>query len=211
MRLLVIGAHGKVGKHIIEEAVTNNIDVLAMVRSIAQKQEMEEMSCEVVVADLEGDFEHVFNQVDTVIFTAGSGSHTGHDKTISVDQQGAIRSVEYALKYGIKHYIMISAQGARTPNADSPIQHYFKAKYVADEFLKESGVPFTILRPGRLNDESEVIGVQLSEYFENKGTSNRKCLAQLSIACLNKEKFINRIVEVFDGDSSIEESIQSFK
>ncbi|WP_235045509.1 NAD(P)H-binding protein [Methylophaga lonarensis] len=49
---------------------------------------------------------------------------------------------------------MVSAQNAGDPDNGNPaIKHYNVCKHFADEYLQRSGVPFTILRPGRLTDE----------------------------------------------------------
>ena len=46
---------------------------------------------------------------------------------------------------GVKRFVMVSAIGA-DPNSESErIQHYLRAKGVADAFLRGSGLDFTIL------------------------------------------------------------------
>jgi NAD(P)H-dependent flavin oxidoreductase YrpB (nitropropane dioxygenase family) len=47
------------------------------------------------VADLEGDFENAYQGIDAVIFAAGSGGHTGADKTILIDLWGAIKAMTH--------------------------------------------------------------------------------------------------------------------
>jgi uncharacterized protein YbjT (DUF2867 family) len=127
MNILIIGANGKVGKHIVQHLQNTDHQAIAMIRDKNQAAGLEKFGANTVVSDLEKDFEHAYNQIDAVVFTAGSGSKTGPDKTISVDQEAAINSIDLAKKHGVKQYIMVSAQGARNPEAPSPIQHYFKA------------------------------------------------------------------------------------
>ena len=78
-----------------------------------------------------------------LIFTAGSGGHTGPEKTIDIDQNAAIRSIDMAKNKAVKRYIMVSAQGVREPELPSKIQHYYKAKRKADDYLISSGLEYT--------------------------------------------------------------------
>lgn len=208
MKILVIGSHGKVGKELVKQLSGKGHEVLAMIRDESQRQEMKALGSSPVIADLELDFEHVFQQVDVVVFTAGSGSKTGPGKTISVDQEGAIQSIDLARKHGVKHYIMVSAQGARDPGRDSPIQHYFKAKRIADDHLVSSGVPYTIFRPGRLHDKEPTGKVLLSKHIPGKGATGRANLAILIAESIGKGSLLNKVLEVFDGEAEIRDALK---
>ena len=210
MRLLVIGAHGKVGQHLVKFAVEQGIDTVAMVRRKEQETTMKKKGANVVLADLEKDFIHAFNDCNVVVFTAGSGSSTGPDKTITVDQQGAIRSIQLAKTQKLNHFVMISAQGARNPEAATRIQHYFKAKKIADDYLIESDVPYTILRPGRLNDDEFNGKISIHRHFDHKGTTSRANLAMTALLTINHPNCLNQIIEVFDGTTTIQEAVTNF-
>lgn len=209
MKVLVIGSHGKVGKRIVKLLVEKGFKVRAMIRDRKQFDEMNALGAEVVIADLEKNFAHAYQDIDLVIFTAGSGSHTGPDKTIAVDQEGAIKSIEMAVRSGIKRYIMVSAQGARNPEQATRIQHYFRAKKIADDYLIQSGLIYTIFRPGRLLDEEGTGQIWLGREPSEKGSTSRDNLARViveSITLTNTEK---KILEVFDGDQDILEALNS--
>ncbi len=212
MKVLIIGSHGKVGQRIVDYLKRrSDIQISCMIRDKGQENEFQGDNITTVIGDLEGEFGHAFDDVDTVIFTAGSGSKTGPDKTITVDQEGAIKSIDLAIKHGVGHYIMISAQGARSPESPSPIQHYFKAKKVADDYLSSSGLNYTILRPGRLTDDPGSGKIKLSAYIPKKGQTSRDNLAQLTSDILLNEDFYVKTLEVFDGNQLIKEAIASFK
>jgi NAD(P)H-dependent flavin oxidoreductase YrpB (nitropropane dioxygenase family) len=67
-----------------------------MIRNPKQTDELKALGArEVVVADLEGDFENAYQGIDAVIFAAGSGGHTGADKTILIDLWGAIKAMTH--------------------------------------------------------------------------------------------------------------------
>ena len=86
MDVLVIGANGQVGRNIVKELADTNHNAVAMVRKEEQKAKMEELGAsKVVLADLEEDFSNAFDNVDAVIFAAGSGPKTGAEKTLTID------------------------------------------------------------------------------------------------------------------------------
>jgi uncharacterized protein YbjT (DUF2867 family) len=208
MKVLIIGANGKVGKRIVQEASRAGHEVHAMIRSEDQKSTMVELGGQPFLADLESDYSSAYEGMDVVIFTAGSGSKTGPEKTIDIDQLAAIKSMDIAREYGIKHYIMVSALGARDPENAAFIQHYFRAKKIADDYLVQSGVPYTIFRPGRLTDTPTSEMVTLSTDAVLSGPTSRAVLAKTIALSINNPVTINKIIEITDGDTSIIEALK---
>ena len=86
---------------------------------------------------------------------------TGKDKTVLVDHLGAIRSMVAAQVHGARRYIMLSSIGADV-NSTSRIAHYHKAKAHADNFLRESGLDYTVVCPGRLRDDPGTSSVSVN-------------------------------------------------
>ena len=207
--ILVIGANGKVGRTAIKYLVSTGKRVRAMIRSKEQVKEIQQLGAEAYLADLETDFSGAFENIDCVIFTAGSGSHTGPDKTILVDQEGAKKSIDYAVQVGIQKYIMVSAQGARDPEIPGKIQHYYKAKRIADDYLIKSGMKYTIFRPGKLLDNKRNPGIKVSEYFEDKGTTCRNSLAIAITESIDISNTDCRTLEIFDGKRNIPEALNT--
>lgn len=154
MKVLVIGASGKLGTKIVQRCVEQEIAVRAMVRRPEPMSTFQALGVEVVEADLESDFDHAFDGCDTVVFTAGSGPHTGGDKTLLIDLYGSIRAVENAEKARVKHFVMVSSLKAHDPlRGPVKIRHYLVARKLADERMSRSSLHHCILRPGRLLDE----------------------------------------------------------
>ena len=123
MRVLVIGANGKIGKQVVEKLAKTEHEPVAMVRDPKQVTQFENIGAKTIVADLEQNFEKAFDKIDAVIFTAGSGGHTGADKTIIIDQEGAIESIDLAKKYGVKRFMIVSSMGAGNPKEAKQIKH----------------------------------------------------------------------------------------
>ena len=60
------------------------------------------------------DLTQLFDNYDKVIFSVGSGGSTGDDKTIIVDLDGAVKTIEASKEADIKHYVMVSTYDSRS-------------------------------------------------------------------------------------------------
>ena len=89
---------------------------------------------------------------DKVIFSVGSGGNTGADKTIIVDLDGAVKTIEASKIAGVQRFIMVSTYDSRRQafDASGDLKPYTIAKHYADEYLKQSGITYTIVHPGLL-------------------------------------------------------------
>src|SRR5690554_6615551 len=156
MNILVIGANGKVGQKIVNKIHSNSPHVaVAMVRKESQREQFEKKGIKTVLADLESDFSHAYQGNNAIIFTAGSGGHTGDDKTKAVDQEGAIKAIDLAIQHKITRFMMISAFGADFNSSEWPagLANYYSAKSAADDYLQQTALDYTIFKPGLLTDE----------------------------------------------------------
>ncbi|MCX4188020.1 SDR family oxidoreductase [Methylophaga sp. OBS4] len=208
-KTLVIGAHGQIGKLLIKLMTQQHLPVKAMVRRPEQKAEMEKLGAEAVIGDLEQDLpDEAFADCDKVVFTAGSGGKTGADKTILVDLWGACKAVDKAKQHHIKQFVMVSSRDAGDPEQGTPaIKHYNICKHFADKHLLESGLHYTILRPGRLTDEPAT-GLITTKRPTNKDEQiiSRSDVAACIVQCLDHSEAINQLDEIYQGDIPIKEA-----
>lgn len=207
---LVIGANGQIGKLLVQLMREQQLPVRAMIRTAEQADYFQHLGAEVVMGDLEQPLPDVaFTDCDKVVFTAGSGGKTGADKTILVDLWGACKVVEMAKKHAVKQLVMISAQHAGDPDNGNPaIKHYNVCKHFADQYLLGSGVPFTILRPGRLTDTAATgkLSTQRPE-DTNQRVISRADVAAAIAQCLAQDSTHNRIFELYQGDLPIDKAL----
>lgn len=208
-RTLVIGANGQIGRLFCRQAAAGGQALRAMVRDAAQQAWFEELGIESAVGDLESPIEEQFEAhyegCDRVVFTAGSGPHTGPDKTLLVDLYGAMRSIDAALENGIEQFVMVSAFRAEDPpSAPEKLRPYTTAKLAADRLLMCAGVPYTILRPGRLTDEPASGHIQVPPRGQHDPiTISRENVALCIHEVLGEPWALNRIINLVDGDHSV--------
>ena len=205
MTTLVIGAHGQIGQLLIKRLAANGDTPRAMIRNQQQAETIKALGGEPVIADLEGDFSSALDGCDQVVFTAGSGGHTGADKTVLIDLWGAIKAVDAAKAAGIKQFVMVSSRGAENPdNGPTRIKHYTVCKHLADEHLINSGLPYSILRPGRLTDDAATDQVRVDwPQSPEEQWIPRDDVAAAIVHCLNNSATVNKIYPLFHGEHSI--------
>ncbi|AKG75041.1 SDR family oxidoreductase [Salinicoccus halodurans] len=207
MRVLVVGANGQIGHQVAEKLKNKGHDPVAMVRKEEQVSQFKDKGIETVLGDLEKDFSHAFENVDSVVFAAGSGGSTGADKTIIIDQEGAIETVDNAKRAGVKHFVIISSIGADDPKNADQIKHYLYAKRRADEHLKASGLDYTIIRPGMLQNEAGTGKVKVFEGEPEMGEIPREDVAAVIAHAVDKNQPANKIYNLIEGDTPVEDSI----
>ena len=209
MNVLVVGSHGKTGMQVVELLLENDHYVSAMVRNRDQINEMEKMGAKPVLADLEQDIDFATEGVDAVIFAAGSGPHTGPDKTIAVDQEGAVKVIEACEKNAVGRFVMLSARNVDKPDeGPEKIRHYLKAKKVADDRLRKSTLNYTIIRPGRLTNEEETGSIFASVKLDHTaGEISRADVARTLVEALENENTYRKTIEILYGDTEISEAL----
>lgn len=208
-KTLVIGANGQIGRQLIGMMALANMPVRAMIRDLSQARNLEKLGAETIVADLEQPLpDEAFADCDKVVFTAGSGGKTGADKTILIDLWAAVKSIDMAKKHNIKQFVMVSARDAGDPeHGTEAIKHYNICKHFADKHLLESGVPYTILRPGRLTNDAAT-GLITTQRPDNKDEQiiTRADVAACVLQCLDHSEAINQVDELYNGSMPIAEA-----
>jgi len=213
MNVLVVGANGQIGKHLVHLLhQSNEHHVRAMVRSEEQVKQLAENGIEAVQGNLEGTVDEIAkaaNGCDAIVFTAGSGGHTGADKTLLIDLDGAVKTMEAAKKAQISRYIMVSAlQAHNRENWNEAIKPYYVAKHYADKMLVQSNLDYTIIRPGGLTNESGTGKIAVGENVQ-RSTIPREDVARTIVACLQENKTIKHSFDLVSGDVPISEAVKN--
>ncbi len=221
MKILVVGANGKVAKHLAKSLKNYpEIQEKAVIRKIEQQDFFKQLGIETIVLDIVNnsieEFAAAMSDVDAVVFSAGAGG-SGLDKTIMIDLDGAVKIMTAAEKANVKRFIMISTfrvgreEITRQIQEDSSLKIYTIAKNYADEWLKtRTNLDWTIIHPGMLTDKESTGKVALASRVEAGGIP-RADVAKVILETLRNDSTINMEFEVVSGDTIISEAIKSLK
>lgn len=209
-RTLIIGASGQIGKILTQKMLDDGHHVVALVRDKQKLSHINSENLTIFEQDLNSDFSAAFDQCSNVVFVAGSGASTGADKTLLIDLWAACRAADYAKSNHVKHFIMISSIGADEPlKGSETMQPYLVAKHMADEHLINSGLQYTIIRPGTLtNDKSKANFSTERPKDKSQAVITREDVALAVLYRVKNPVKENSIVELFNGNDSIDQTFQ---
>ena len=214
-QIAIVGGNGKVARHVITQLVTDGHQPVALVRNPTYQHDLEQLGAHVRLLDIEHDgvekYAEAFAECDAVVFSAGGGPDGNIERKRTVDLGGSLSSIEAAQQAGIDRFVQISAINVDRPVPDSaePVwKAYVEAKRDADIALRESGLDWTILRPGRLTDAEGTGLVALGDSL-GRGEVPRADVAAVVVAALDRPNAIGRQWDVVGGQTPVDEAVAS--
>lgn len=206
----IVGANGNIGHILVEKLKLNKQKFIAGVRKPDQLVDLQARGIKGKLLDLQDSVENIaeaFSGADSVIFTAGSGGSTGDDKTLEIDLDGAVKTIEAAQRAGIKRYIMVSSVQAddRDNFKDSPLRPYMIAKFYADRELRRSNLDYTIIHPGYLTDDQPTDKITVDDLSKNQKIS-RADVASVLMELIDNKKSIRKDYTIVNGDTLINDA-----
>ena len=212
MRVAIAGGHGQIALRLTRLLGAGDDEVIGLIRNPAHEEEVRAAGAEPVVCDLEGecDVAEAIGEAGAVVFAAGAGPGSGEGRKRTMDLGGALRLIEAARERGIERYVMVSAMGAADPPAEGGdvFGEYLRAKAEADRALRESGLGFTIVRPGMLTDDEGSGRVSLGERLE-PGSISRDDVAAVLAEVLRTPGTIGASFDAIAGETPIAEAVSS--
>ena len=212
MKVVVAGANGLTGRIVLKLLTEAGHQPVAMIRDFAQRDALEALGAECRIGDLEKPLGYAVRGCRGAIFAAGSGSRTGPEKTIDVDQNGAMMMIETCVRMNVRRFVMLSSIAADTPErGPESLHHYFAAKAVADRHLQASGLDYTIVRPGFLTNEpgtgAIATGADLGPIAKATHSVTREDVAQVLVDCLARDNTVEKTFEMIEGPTPIADAL----
>jgi uncharacterized protein YbjT (DUF2867 family) len=208
MRVAIAGGHGQIALRLARLLSERGDEVRSLIRNSDHADDVRATGAEPVILDLESaseeDVAAATAGVDAVVFAAGAGPGSGSERKLTMDYGGAVKLIAANTRY-----VMVSSMGA-DPDApgDDTFAVYLKAKGKADAELRESGLDYTIIRPGRLTDDPGTGRVALTENGE-RGEVPRDDVAAVIAAALSAPNTIGKTLDLVSGDVPVEEAVQA--
>ncbi|MDD5021482.1 MAG: NAD(P)-dependent oxidoreductase [Endomicrobiaceae bacterium] len=226
MKILLTGANGFVGSHIVEELILNNYDVTCIVRKNSNLKWIENQQIKLKYGSLEDKqfLKEVISETDAVIHCAGVVRALEWNVYNEVNVIATKNIIESVLENNtnLKKFIFISSQAAMGPgfedrmrlisDRENPVSDYGKSKLLAEQEVKklEGNVPYTIFRPaavyGPRDKDIFTFFSMVNKHIAPK-TFNKhliqlvfvKDIAKIIIKAINTQTANNKIYYLADG------------
>ncbi|NJR67955.1 MAG: SDR family oxidoreductase [Synechococcales cyanobacterium CRU_2_2] len=200
MKALVAGATGKTGYRIVKELVAQGIPVKALVRDAAKAKTLLPPEAEVVVGDVLDPKSLDAALVDCTVLLSATGAAPSFDPTgpYKVDYEGTKNLVDAAQRRGIEQFVMVSS--LCVSKLFHPLNLFWLIlvwKKQAEDYLRQSGLTYTIVRPGGLKEEDsedKLVMAEADSLFE--GSLPRALVAKVCVAALSDTAAHNQILEI---------------
>jgi uncharacterized protein YbjT (DUF2867 family) len=200
MKVFVVGATGGTGKWIVRELVGKNIPVVALVRNREKGQQTLPAGVEIFVGDVLQPETLGAAIADCDVIICATGAAPGFDPTAPyrVDYEGTKNLVNLAKAKGINHFVFVSS--LCVSQVFHPLNLFWLIlvwKKQAEDYLRQSGVNYTIVRPGGLKNEDNTDSILMASadtLFD--GSIPRQKVAKVCIEALFQPNAKNKTVEV---------------
>lgn len=219
-KIFVAGATGSTGKRIVEQLLAKGYAVKAGVRDLEKAKSSfskNNPDLEFVKADVtEGAAklaEVIGNDSDAVV--CATGFRPGWDLFTpwKVDNFGTVNLVDACGKVGVNRFILISSilvNGAAMGQLLNPAYIFLNvfgltlvAKLQAENYIRKSGINYTIIRPGGLkNDPPSGNVVMEPEDTLYSGSISRDQVAETAVEALIHPESSYKVVEIVARDDA---------
>lgn len=229
MNILLTGATGFIGSHILDSLIEKNYNVRCLVRKNSNTRWLDNKNTKIVVTDFI-NYDLIKNEladIDIIIHVAGIIAALNYQEFFRVNSEGTKLLLESVAHYSktLKKIIYISSQtvGGPAKSIDLPIKEsdeanpltsYAKSKLEAEKFIINNGfdVNYTILRPSAVFGERDPGIVQIFQMVKKgfapmMGLDKKylnliygKDLAKATINCIENVKSDNQIYYIAGQD-----------
>ena len=217
MGIFVAGATGKTGRLVVQQLVEKNIPIKALVRNLAKAREIIPETVTLVEGDVlkSSSFESTLSDCNVLICATGASPSFKPIGPYLVDYLGTKNLIDAAKAQEVEHFILVSSLSVS--KLFHPLNLFWLVlfwKHKAEAYLKVSGVPYTIVRPGGLKNESDasesIFMSSQDTLFE--GSISRQKVAQVCVEAIAYPEAKSKILEVVTRvDTEAENWSQMFR
>ena len=186
--------------------------VRSLIRNADHAGDVEAAGGEPVICDMEAeeDLSARVAGADAIVFAAGAGPGSGPERKRTVDYGAAVKLIRAAKKMAIDRYVIVSSIGAHDPAAGpEQMRPYLEAKHDADVAVADSGLAYTIVRPGSLNDEPGTGRVTVTEDMSVRGPIPRDDVAAVLAAVLADDGTIGKTFVLVEGETPVGDALRA--
>jgi len=211
--ILVAGGSGRAGRYVVDHLRAEGLRFRATTRSRPEALKrlggdyasVDWVECDVRVPE---QVAAAMRGVDLVISVIGANQVTGDNSAEFVDYGGVKNLVDAAVREDVAQFVLLTAIGVTDPA--HPFNKATKGaltwRFRGEEYLRASGIPYTIVRPaGLVNEPAGQKGLRLEQGDVwrplLRSTLSRDDLAVVMIEALRQPAARNTTFELLNDDS----------
>ncbi len=206
MVVLVAGASGRTGRHVVAQLLEQGVEVRAMTRNIERAREKVSADFNWVEADVSQPAT-LIPALDGVTHVVGAMAASFRDPSNNpqqVDHQGVVNLTEAAKTAGVQRVILISSMSVTRTAEREPdrMRTLLEAKLRGENYLRASELTYTVIRPGGLDMSpagEDVLHIEQGD-GDGYGMLSREDLARVVVECLTNPDAANKTFEVTGGE-----------
>jgi len=151
----------------------------------------------------------LMRRMDAVIYAGGCEVRTNDRKLNAKNLNDTKQLINAAGNNYVKRFILLSAMGADDPQGT--IEDYLYKKREAEDYLKNTGLDYTIIRAGELKHREPSGKVKLEDEIHWMKDSSISCadVAKVMAAALESDQLLNQTIEVVAGETDVDEAIKN--
>ncbi len=213
MKAFVAGATGETGRRIVQQLVDRDIPVRAFVRDMQAAQTMLPTGIELVTGDLMNVESLKMAIGDSTVLFSATGARPSFDPTgpYKVDYEGTKNLVDASKAVGIEQFVMVSS--LCTSKFFHPLNLFWLIlvwKKQGEDYLRNSGLTYTIVRPGGLKNEDNADSIVMSSQDTlSEGSIPRTKVAQVCVEAVFQPSARNKIVEIVATPDAAEKPFEA--
>lgn len=210
MKILVVGASGRVGGDLVKQLLADDHQVIGTTRQeekLFDNDNYTQLDLD-ITASKESIEKQLDQDIEAVYFVAGSGGKN----VLEVDLHGAVKTMQAAQDKGIKRYIMLSSVfSLETDKWDenpgiADLKEYYISKHYADHWLvNNSSLDYTIVQPGALKERAGTGKITIND--TSSGENAIEDVATTLAAVLTADNTIGKVFNLHNGDIDINEAV----
>ena len=202
MKIAISGASGKTGFRIAEEALSKGYSLRLLVRknsllpnSLKDCEKVEFSLCnkETIKSSVE--------ECDCLIIATGARPSIDLTGPAKIDAFGVKRQVEACKAKGVKRVILVSSLcSGKWIHPLNLFGLILLWKRVGEKAVEGSGLDWTIIRPGGLNEKEQGLNSEgifyTQENIQEEGSIPRRLVAKCCVEALETRNSLNKIIEI---------------
>lgn len=205
--ILLFGGTGRTGLEVAKLLVGRGGQVTAVVRPGSDSSELETVGVSLLTGNPleDGPVQQAFGS-DTYKAVISTLGHRRGEPGPRADLAGTKLIVDAAVQYGITRMLMVTmigtgdSIGAVSDKVVEFLGDAIEAKTEAEAYLKDSGLDYTILRPGGLSSDPATGTGEKTTDHNVMGVITTGDLARLVVECLDDDDTIGQTYHTIDPE-----------